>query len=368
MQLQYKENASGDRGKHIDNAWRVLRAYLRQEHQGGQCDVTDATLANCVAADRHSEQYSAVLLSGMRTIMKMAYEGTAQAGDLQYLSIGTKVVRALGRQVQPAGPKYLTAVDLADTLTQIARSGLVAAMLPDTSAKKHNCHRDAAIFLKRMVVLSRSDDESKWGLWHEDSFRCYDAQGHRIVLESKAAEIAEVIATDGHFEENYYDPKDPGKTGLWSNTVAWRPPARRLLEYVRLVGVRELQIPSTQKGGGWFAVSNAKAHARPDGVKKPLKPGTLSSIVKKMVVAVAQGDASAKVGGHFLRGNGGSITRLLQRQEGASWASDEHLCRARHCEAVFDKSYCRDVPPRIVVAFRNHSDKPSLRFEEALVL
>ena len=75
-----------------------------------------------------------------------------------------------------------------------------------------------------------------------------------------------------------------------------------------------------------------------------------------------------KLAAHFLRGHGGSVMHVLQSEEGASWSAEEHLNRARHLEASFQKSYSRGMVARVRVAFRRHQHKARLRPEEALIL
>jgi hypothetical protein len=328
------------------------------------------------------------MLSGMRTVLRLAYG--EDRFELRPDKTATDALRALGKQVRASVPRYTHALDLGPTLTYIAEEGLRAKQMDDSKPTKHKIHRDAAIFLKRMMVLSRSDDEAKWSVFHLSGFKCFDgesgAQIGAVLIEDA---IQQTIDTDGEFREAYFNPKDPHKVGEFSRSVRWKPirvellvdpqcpwlrtkehvemlcPARRIKEYVRLMRTRPILSPATAHGGTWCAVTSAKAHQGPGGLKVPLTSDAIANVVKQIVKKSTGYD---DVGGHFLRGNGGSITRILHNEEGATWAYDEHLDRARHTAAVFQSNYAREVPLRIIMAFRNHACKHRLRFEEALLL
>ena len=110
-----------------------------------------------------------------------------------------------------------------------------------------------------------------------------------------------------------------------------------------------------------------------------LKASSLANIVKKKLAAAniqtaeetetdRGDDTPQRLAGHFLRGHAGSIAYDFAC-DGATWAMDEGINRARHTLKVFFKSYYRRTNNRQRLAFAVAKSKgKQLRFEEALVL
>ena len=203
---------------------------------------------------------------------------------------------------------------------------------------------------------------------------------------------------------NYYDPKDPRKTGVWSDTVEMQPvrpavlvddkqqwlrteesitflcPIRTLRDYVRSLEARKMldKIRATEKGGFWSTVG--KTTGSIDGKWESLKVNT----IRNLVMNIVEKDGSLKMGtnekggakevpdgklaAHFLRGHAGSLAYTLHALEDAQWSGELHLDRARHTAGSFQKNYSRGLVERVRRAFRSHPKKKELRFEEAALL
>lgn len=84
--------------------------------------------------------------------------------------------------------------------------------------------RDHAIFLCRHGTPSRSNCESKCDVRLEQYFRVYDERGD-LSRQKKLPDRLDacLLGEGGYIRQNYKDPKDPRKTGIWSGTVQSRP-------------------------------------------------------------------------------------------------------------------------------------------------
>ena len=111
-------------------------------------------------------------------------------------------------------------------------------------------------------------------------------------------------------------------------------------------------------------------------------PGGLNELMKKKLIAagvVSTEDDSAVASdmrqqrrhvfaGHCVRGNAGSTLEAVHRLGFVRYDATEHLRRARHSQATFDKHYKRAVPPRVLVAAASHPQRSELRADEVLFL
>ena len=84
--------------------------------------------------------------------------------------------------------------------------------------------RDVAIFLERHDAVSRSDCETKYDIRFQEYFRVYDEGGVLQVQElvSRQLDVC-LFGQGGYIRRNYLEPKDPRRTGKWSDTVETRP-------------------------------------------------------------------------------------------------------------------------------------------------
>jgi hypothetical protein len=114
-------------------------------------------------------------------------------------------------------------VDLIGVWQVMQQHASEVVTLPDNGTRKQKVYRDQALFLMRAHTLSRSDDEAKWNAKDNQFFRCYNHRGEEIFRDRIDEALQEVINTDGRVERNYRDPKDPLKSGIWSNTVELQP-------------------------------------------------------------------------------------------------------------------------------------------------
>ena len=65
---------------------------------------------------------------------------------------------------------------------------------------------------------------------------------------------------------------------------------------------------------------------------------------------------------------GASPAHALPRMDLLATPATEHLRRARHSQATFDKHYKRAVPPRVLAAATSHLRRSELRADEILFL
>ena len=72
--------------------------------------------------------------------------------------------------------------------------------------------------------------------------------------------------------------------------------------------------------------------------------------------------------GHCVRGNAASTLEAVHRLGFVRYDATEHLRRARHSQATFDKHYKRAVPPRVLAAATSHPRRSELRADEVLFL
>jgi hypothetical protein len=146
----------------------------------------------------------------------------------------------------------------------------------------------------------------------------------------------------------------------------------------RCIEAREMQakILATIEGGFWSYTKQGGSTLQ--GEFQPLKHNTVRNLVlniaKKAGLPVGTNEKGGcaeqeeKLAAHFLRGHAGSLSQMLTSLEGATWSSSLHLDRARHSAITFQKNYSRGVVQRVRQAFRVHTRRTQLRFEEALLL
>ena len=72
--------------------------------------------------------------------------------------------------------------------------------------------------------------------------------------------------------------------------------------------------------------------------------------------------------GHCIRGNSGSALEAVHRLGFVRYGAREHLIRARHSQATFERHYKRAVPPRVLAAATSHPQRSKLLADEVLFL
>ena len=111
-------------------------------------------------------------------------------------------------------------------------------------------------------------------------------------------------------------------------------------------------------------------------------PGGLNTVIKKKLIksgVVVTDDDSEQAAesrqvrrhvfaGHCMRGNAGSTLDAVHRLGFVRYDATEHLTRARHGSATFDKHYKRAVPPRVLAAAASHPRRSELTADEVLFL
>lgn len=356
-------------------------------------------ICNIVAKNIGSESSTMALLSGMRVIAQKAF---GDVDTLKYDAESTKQLKAASKEVKAIKSRYRMPVDLRGVWKSMVQERKRIDHLPDTSTAKARSLRDMAIFLRRHDTVSRSDCETKYDVRLSQYFRVYDERGdlQRQALLSDRLEAC-LVGDGGYIRQNYKNPKDPRRTGEWSDTVQTRPLRLGILvdkavpwlydedTVAKLCSVRVLRdyvkcmeamkwMDKIPKDHFW---THCKAGAMGMDGKLPLLQATsIATIVKKQAangglnVTKADSPAQAKgaqkreegqLAGHFLRGHAGSVAYTLALSEGATWDPLLGIDRARHTLESFKKSYARGVVPRLMTAFRSHDNKSQLRFEEA---
>jgi hypothetical protein len=409
----------GRDGKHLAKPFSILVATLRELYGDEPVCITDVVIANVVSQNISSEASTMALLSGIRVIARKAF---GELECLKYDKESTEQLKAQAKEVRAKRPRYSHASvvdfgrggkvvsskgdDGAAKDEEDAGAGVWMSMvkerrevdhLPDTSTRKLRVIRNHAIFLRRHDSISRSDCEFKNDARMEEYHRVYDEAGDLQTQARLSRQLGACVVGDGgSVQMNYKDPKDPRKTGEWSDTVEVRPLRLHLLvnpavpwlvdvETVAFLCVVRVQrdyhrcmeevgwSEKVPQGHTWTYVT-----ANPFDMKgklQPLLPDTIGGLVKKRAAAgglkvnsseeTGAKDTRVALAGHFLRGHAGSIAYELAVHEGAHWDPLLGVDRARHTLGSFLKHYSRGVAPRIVTAFRRHEHRETLRFEEA---
>jgi len=384
----YKSNKRGERGKHLDKPFKELLAYLRRHFKGGEACVSDVTLCNVTAEVAMSEsQAVSSMLSALRRVMEMAHGTWTKDKDLG------KTVIAMGKSHKAREPRYPVPVDLRALWVTMQKQRSAVRGYIDASGKKLEVLKDHALFLCRHDQVSRSDDQSK--IDYRSGLYCevYDSDG-MLVDEGALSDRLMGAVPDGFVEVRYKDPKDPRKTGVWSDLVVFQPlqvellvdatvphlesarkvedlcAVRTLAEFAR-VAESQGRFDGVPEGSFWFSNTHTTQRGEwlvlgAERLAKRVKLLVQSAGIKMRLDDTEQlSDTKQSLAGHFVRGHAGSVAYTPAVEHGASWDPLIGPDRARHTLDSFYKSYSRGVVQRLVSSFLSHRNKAELRFESA---
>jgi hypothetical protein len=399
---RFKPDKTGNTGGHLDAAWSLFVATFKEVYGSDKVDIRSDTVLISVMSHAQLPQRAAEgKLSAMRVIMQTAH---GQLPALKYDTILAKQYYSKAARYKAKTKRYSLAVDLLQVFIKIQYEMNAIRQMQDTARYKLKMLIKISLFLNRHDRVSRGDDEFKHDSRDPEYRNNYDGDGNLLTDGDGAdpmtrlyLQLQKVIETDGYTMVRYFKPKDPRKTGDWSDWVTYRPLQISLLvdpdvphlsneqkvadlcahrvelELVRVQMVlgRQTKMPA----GHWY-----HSHVIKDSANKvnfiPLGAQRCNTLVVELMESAnykvknnetddKEMNSTEVLAGHFLRGHAGSVAYFLATKHGAAWNPLIGIDRARHTLNSFFSSYARGVCIRVEVKFNRHQRKSELRFETA---